>query len=54
MGPFIVLDFTWREAVIQTIQKVGHGVILALLVFYGKVVTGQLGYPSLSGGIQIG
>ena len=35
-------------------QKVGHSVILTLLVFEGKVVTGQLGYPSLSGGIQIG
>ena len=35
-------------------QKVGHSVILALLVFEGKVVTGQLSYPSLSGGIQIG
>ena len=35
-------------------QEVGHRVILALLVFEGKVVTGQLGYPSLSGSIQIG
>ena len=35
-------------------QKVGHSVILALLVFQSKVVTGQLGYPSLSGSIQIG
>ena len=35
-------------------QKVSHHVILALLVFQGKVVTGQLGYPSLTGSIQIG
>ena len=35
-------------------QEVGHRVILALLVFEGKVVTGQLGYPPLSGSIQIG
>ena len=35
-------------------QEVSHHVILALLVFEGKVVTGQLGYPSLSGSIQIG
>ena len=35
-------------------QEVGHGVILALLVFEGKVITGQLGYPSLSGRVQIG
>ena len=35
-------------------QKVGHSVILALLVFEGKVVTGQLGYSSLSSSIQIG
>ena len=35
-------------------QKVGHSVILTLLVFQGKVITGQLGYPSLTGSIQIG
>ena len=42
------------EVVIQTAQKVSHGVIFALLVFEGKVVAGQLGYPSLSGSVQIG
>ena len=35
-------------------QKVTHSVILTLLVFEGKVVTGQLGHPPPSGGIQIG
>ena len=35
-------------------QKVSHSVILTLLIFEGKVVAGQLGYPPLSGGIQIG
>ena len=35
-------------------QKVGHSVILTLLIFKGKVITGQLGYPPLSGGIQVG
>ena len=35
-------------------QEVSHHVILALLVFKGKVVAGQLGYPSLSSSIQIG
>ena len=35
-------------------QKVGHSVIFTLLVFQGKVITGQLGYPSLTGSIQIG
>ena len=50
----VVLDFAQWEVIIQTTQKVSHGVILALLVFEGKVITGQLGYPSLSGSIQIG
>ena len=35
-------------------QKVGHSVIFTLLVLEGKVIAGQLGYPSLSGSIQIG
>ena len=35
-------------------QKVGHSIIFTLLVLKGKVVTGQLGYPSLPGSIQIG
>ena len=35
-------------------QKVSHSVILTLLVFQGKVIAGQLGYPSLTGSIQIG
>ena len=35
-------------------QEVGHCVILALLILEGKVLAGQLGYPSLSGSIQIG
>ena len=40
--------------VIQTTQKVGHRVVLTLLIFKGKVITGHLGYPPLSSGIQIG
>ena len=35
-------------------QEVSHCVIFALLVFQGKVITGQLGYPSLTDSIQIG
>ena len=50
----VVLDFAQGKVVIQTTQKVGHSVIFSLLVLEGKVITGQLGYPSLSGSIQIG
>ena len=35
-------------------QKVGYGIVFALLVLEGKVVAGQLGYPPLAGSIQIG
>ena len=50
----VVLDFAREKVVIQMTQKVGHSVIFTLLVLEGKAITGQLGYPSLSGGIQIG
>ena len=35
-------------------QKVGYGIVFALLVLEGKVIAGQLGYPPLAGSIQIG
>ena len=50
----VLLNFLLREAFIHLTQKVGHSVVLTLLVLQGEVVASELNYPPLPSSIQIG
>ena len=50
----VLLNFLLGEAFIHLAQKVGHRIVLTLLVLQGEVVASELGYPPLPRSIQIG
>ena len=50
----VLLNFLLRGAFIHPAQKVGHRIVLTLLVLQGEVVASELSYPLLPCSIQIG
>ena len=50
----VLLNLLFREAFIHPAQKVGHRIVLTLLVLQGEVVASESSHPPLPCSIQIG